>query len=277
MKLLDYFFPKKGVLRIESILHSDGRVEYKTFRAFLASLRYPRDGAIVLDTAGSGGTSDQKSYTLSYTVGASSNLLVVMVSTINPTTSGVKPTATYNSVSMTEDAYDSYTTSGYNPHASIFTLVNPATGTHNVVVSASDWCGFLVTAVSMSGANSSPAGATATFGGTGTSTTTNITATANGSILFDCLCAGTGTSCVSTTTTADAGQTELTASAGCFYSFTNASCGAYAAASYKSVNAGATTMGQTVGSGTRYNAYAILEIKQSTASPRKIRGHGITR
>jgi hypothetical protein len=97
-------------------------------------------GAIGFDNAASGGSgANTNTLTVAYTVGASANYLVVGV--VGDVTSDFVTGVTFNAVGMT-------LLKKFNPGNSVgwlyvFGLATPATGTHNIVVSASSNCNVL--------------------------------------------------------------------------------------------------------------------------------------
>lgn len=98
------------------------------------------NGVISVGNAASGGfTTAASTYTASYTVGASSNYLVVCV--VGDSTSDKVTGVTYNAVSMTLlKKLNAGTTLGW---ISVYGLASPSTGAHNVVISASGSCSNL--------------------------------------------------------------------------------------------------------------------------------------
>ena len=159
-------------------------------------------GRVVFDAASSGTGSATTSITLSHTTGAiTDRVLMVGVSASGASGANRIPSGvTYNSVDMTKvgDATNSTTS------ASLWRLINPATGANNVVVtfgSATTNC--VVGAVTFRNAHQTTVvGTAATATGTGTATSVDV-ATTKGGMVIDCVAAIGGVS-----STPGANQTE---------------------------------------------------------------------
>lgn len=101
---------------------------------------------IVADAVTNGGHSTASSVTFAHTVGANGQrLLIVCVSIAQ--SSGAVTSATFNGVAMTK-AINKVLVSGSNYECAIFYLVNPPTGTYNVVVNFSASSNYAVGAAS---------------------------------------------------------------------------------------------------------------------------------
>lgn len=125
--------------------------------------------AIAIDAVSSGKTAAGASATLtiSHTVSGSNRAIIVGVSA-NLATAGV----TYNGVAMTQAVAQS---SG-GPRGAIFYLVNPDTGTHDIVITISSAGRIVGGGISFTGVDiSSPIGTTNSA--TGTSTTPSVALT----------------------------------------------------------------------------------------------------
>jgi hypothetical protein len=137
-----------------------------------------------IDATSSGSDTNTSSISENHTCTGSKRLLVVGVTSQD--TSTADPTGvTYNSVSMTKAG--SVTNS--NVTASIWYLVNPASGENSIVVSVGFTANVLdIGALSLTGIDqSAPVGTAVTA--TGTSTTPSVTsnATVAGEVVFDCM------------------------------------------------------------------------------------------
>ena len=146
---------------------------------------------IVADTSG-GATTQASSKTVSVDVGTGNNrLLLVWVSG-----GGVAQvtTATYDGVSMTNLGTG---TSGSPYHHSMrcFSLVNPSSGSNNLIVSQSSNSHIAVHAISFKNAHQSTPTIVTTNGGFASTTTLGITPTVAGSFI---LCCGYGASQITT-------------------------------------------------------------------------------
>lgn len=130
--------------------------------------------------ANGGGGGSSSPLTFSYTVGASSTLLVVVCA--GDAVSDAITGGTYNSVSLSLAKKQAPTGAGDRWNY-LFFLSSPATGAHNVVVSASSSILIICGAADYSGANTSgqPDATVSNAGITGTSLTTSITTVANNS------------------------------------------------------------------------------------------------
>lgn len=114
-------------------------------------------------------TSNGTSKTWSHTCSSTDRFLIVVVSLNTGFPTGM--TATYAGVSMTAQ----YTPAGKK---AVFTLIDPATGANNVVVSWTNNSQGAFTAVSYTGVNqTTPMGTAATANGSGTGPTVNVSAT----------------------------------------------------------------------------------------------------
>lgn len=135
------------------------------------------------------------SLTFSHTCTGSDRVLFVAMQYVSNTITGV----TYNGVSMTLEVQRNGTN-----RAAIYSLINPATGANNVVVSSSSSQQMQACAMSYTGANQTPADlikATVDRAATGTSDIQTVTTTVNG-------CWQIGTCGIQRPTTASTGATE---------------------------------------------------------------------
>lgn len=111
------------------------------------------EAAIAFDAKTTSSTgAGSSSITWSHTTSGSNRILFVGITTLNFSTGSPGVTATYNGVSMTPIATDviSFATNNYRLH--VFYLVNPASGAHNVVATATTGTGiFTSAAVSYTG------------------------------------------------------------------------------------------------------------------------------
>lgn len=157
--------------------------------------------ALTLDATSQTGSVGGASQTLEHTIAADANLLVVQVVSWgnNRTPSGV----TWNGDAMTRVGDGVDNASGTN-HAEIFYLLNPDTGTHDVVVTMPGSAdGINTAATSLKGAHATPLDST-NEASTSLSdgVTTNITTVADDCWIFD------GISDGAAAMTAAVGQTE---------------------------------------------------------------------
>lgn len=147
--------------------------------------------AVGYDTSASGtGTS------LSITLGASANVLLVFVSQLGGSTTAV----TYNGVSMT--SVTSAVSAG-DPRIYCYRLVNPGTGSsYSVSVTASGYSSIGIVAISLTGADTStPVEASTTTSGYTPNISNTINSTSSGSMVVDGVYAYQ-------TSTANSGQTS---------------------------------------------------------------------
>ena len=136
------------------------------------------------------------SATFSYTVSGTNTLLLVQVYIEANGTSDVVNTVTFNGTALTRIVQDRDTTSGHGD-LETWRLVNPASGTHNVVVSISDTTARVlhIGAISYTGVNqTSPIGASTSLNqAAATSHSISLTTTtANSLVVGMCTSYGTG-------------------------------------------------------------------------------------
>lgn len=216
--------------------------------------------AIAVDgTASTSSPASAANLTWSHT-NTAGNVMVVTFSNVNQTPSSV----TYNGVAMTQAFFRD---SGIDGGTDIFGyyLMNPGTGTHDVVVTVSASTYRFGTSITFSGAYTAAIGATTTQEqASGTGITTPITTTSDNSYLVDVIAINTNAP------TASGGQTTILAQ----------DMGDYGKGSsyVKIPTAGPTSMGWSFG-GTVNSQHGIIEVREGEAAPttRKIRGVGISR
>lgn len=163
--------------------------------------------ALVPDATSFGGstTNPNSSLTVAHTVAAGATLLVFIINTAGATTD----TATWNGSSMT--LWNSQTFSGETQK--IFYIVNPASGTHNVVITCSG--NNLLTGHGISFLGSDTTTPLANFfasNGTGTTGSTAVTTSKNNSFIVSSLLQNTAAASTNTTTDGSTGW-GLTATA----------------------------------------------------------------
>lgn len=136
------------------------------------------DSEMASGVAGSASNSTSLTYSFTNTAGT---LLVVGVAQSDRTISGV----TYNGVAMTQSL--SVLSTNGKARSSIYYLLNPATGAHNVVVSLGGGASIVSGAISFTGNHASlPIKTTGQSTGTSGSATTSIASISAGNIIVDC-------------------------------------------------------------------------------------------
>lgn len=138
--------------------------------------------AIAFDTSGAAqsATGSEFTCTLSLTVASGASL---WVGVSNANASGDAATVTWNTTEALTKAV-SRTPGGFTTDA-LWYLANPTPGTHNIVATFSSLCESTVIAISLTGTDASPLGATASNGGTATSGSTSVTTTTDNSVVVD--------------------------------------------------------------------------------------------
>lgn len=217
--------------------------------------------AIAIDAvSASSGVSSVSSVTFSHTIATANEVLVVSIGarTNKANTNNIVSTVTYNGTSCTSQRADANIAGGpdtFSGRSAIYTLVNPSTGTNNVVVTwtgtvtyggsgASSWTGVdQTTPVNTAG------------GATGTSTTLSagLTTTVDSCYLIDAVYSRSGT------LTKNATQTTIA----------NVSIAAddTVGASYKSAGtAGAKTMDWTESADGNDWAMSVIALQPSSTS-----------
>lgn len=161
--------------------------------ALLLALALPASAQITFDAASSGLAISATSVTFSHTVGAGSNVVLYVgcfSTTLTPTL-----TATYNGVSMGTAKWSSTETT-VSSRSTGFLLVAPASGAHNVVVSASGTLDYLYcVSQSWSGVDqATPNRTPATFSEDGGNTTVSLSVSnaVSGDVIVDMLAAYSG-------------------------------------------------------------------------------------
>lgn len=187
--------------------------------------------AVTVDSTGSTTASAGTTVTLSHTVGAGSDRVLVVLVAIDDSTPGFPSSVTYNGVSMTNLGGVGTTN---NPLlVDGWYLVNPDTGAHNVVVTKDSGRPTAVAAISLFG-GSTPNYSNGQGADGVTSSTLNITASKSG-MAIDVIMTS------ASTPTVDASQTEFGTNLN-FNGTEDMSC------SYKTVAAGTPTMSWTFAS-----------------------------
>lgn len=184
--------------------------------------------AITVDATSSGTASVGTTVTVSHTVGAGSNRLLVVMMGFNDATPGFPSSVTFNSVAMTElggvgSTNNPMVTDGWY-------LLNPDVGTYDIVVTKDSGVPFAVSAISLFGATT-PGDNDAVTGDAATSSSLSLTATKAG-MTIDCIVTSL------TAPTVNASQTAFGAAA-------NFSGTMDYSSSYKLVSAGTPTMDWT--------------------------------
>ncbi len=178
-------------------------------------------GSFVFQTAAPGGgiTLDNTSYTggsgnitLSFTTGSGSNRLLMVQAETNASRSfsGI----TYNGVSMTQVATENSLTNddGVGAHVELWYLVNPASGTHNIVATMVGSGAGSLAAASFTNVNqTTPLGTAATGNGTasGTQQSSLSVATSAGQLVIDGIGTDVPSSGVGVDSPPASGQTQL--------------------------------------------------------------------
>lgn len=155
--------------------------------------------ALALDAFTQGTVVGATSLTISHVVGAASGyrLMRVVVSWIDPTGLLLDPQVSsvkYNGVDLTLLAGSTIVTTSGNTQKTYY-LLNPASGTHNVVVTMSDLLNIEATVDSWDGVNqTTPFGTPATNFGTGTSASVSVAiAAGNRALASNLMFAGSST------------------------------------------------------------------------------------
>ena len=166
----------------------------------------PRSSAVAptFDAVSSGSANGVSSITISHVVGTGTDRILLVGASTDPVDMTPVPTATYNGVSMTA-VPSGLVAAGIN-RAQWFYLLNPASGTHDIVISWTGGNSYIVAGgISFSGVSqSNPLGTAATNSGTSTTASVDVTSSST-AVVVDCLAFDrTGT----TTATCDASQTQ---------------------------------------------------------------------
>jgi hypothetical protein len=221
---------------------------------FLAS---PAWAQIAYDNSGSTSTTNGAStITLSFTVGGSLSNSILVAKAHNRT-SELPTGATYNSVAMTEVTGARSDDTGNGETTTTWYLINPASGTHNLVVTYAGGPDYKVLgAISLQGVDqSNPIDAATHLEGTGTAVSTSITTVNDNAWIIDGLAVRATTP--TATMTAHTGRTER-------YNTAAGTALVGAASTYGPISpAGATTVDWTAGTSGISWAFSIISLKPS--------------
>lgn len=205
-----------------------------------------------------GNTSDSKvgsaASSLTWAHNNDGNVLIVCIESLTGFTASTT-TVTYNGVSMTQEVVGNSAGTDATTMTAIYSLANPASGSHNVVVTHATAKNFGATAISFTGANTSdPVGATGgDTSNTNSSTVSRaVTTSYDNSIVVDATIA-----LAATTATVGSGQTQVTNQ--------QIVSDGYGLASYETTTtAGSVTMSWSLSPAVNWNI-CVAEVREAVA------------